>query len=59
MCNANGIAKLVSVVADPVTVRKCGSRRDEPDSPKKGCTEKLQGNDKILVGSLNWCGNQY
>ena len=40
---------MVSVVADPVTVRKCGSRRDEPDAEGKGCTEKLQGNDKILV----------
>ena len=38
---------MVSVVADPVTVRKCGSRKDEPDSEKKGCAEKLQGNDKV------------
>ena len=40
---------MVSVVADPVTVRKCGSRKDEPDEEGKDCTEKLQGNDKILV----------
>ena len=36
-------------MADPVTVRKCGSRKDEPDEEGKDCTEKLQGNDKILV----------
>ena len=38
-----------SVEADPKTERRCGNRADVPD--KKGCTEKLKGQNKAIVSS--------